>query len=256
MDDFFKKEITPFARVTVENEPEEIESGIKWFERWKFLDTGVYNRAVKVRWGIKADLPIRNWTEFQRKVKHLIATRLEFDTILDWIAEEIHQGNLKLIRLPENSVTTPLEKAFDFWTWDQEIFQNGVRACNFYEDETWKRNLDDIMISAIQDVVINNSNAELIAMKKQFNEILREIYDLVICTCPWDGKIQGGPFLPNQNIKLIASEGHSNITCNFEFCILGARARDMDWLKDLKFPALSSTSQIWIHHGASRRDAI
>lgn len=256
MDDFFKKEITPFARVTFGSESDEIESDINWIERWKFMDTGVYNRAVKVQWNMISNLPVGNWTEFQRKVKHLIATRLEFDTIMDWIAEDIHQGNLNLIKLPEGSDTTPLEKFFDFWTWDQEIFQHGARACNFDSDESWKRTLDDIMISALQEVLNKNTNTELIAMKKQFNEILKEIYDLIICTCPWDGKIMGGPLLPNQSIEVALIEGRSKITCKFEFSILGARARDFNWLKDLKFPTLSPTSQIWIHHGASRKDAV
>ena len=45
MDDFFVKEITPFAQVMNENEmvPEsEIwsDSDLEWFERWKFTDKG------------------------------------------------------------------------------------------------------------------------------------------------------------------------------------------------------------------------
>ena len=45
MDDFFIKEITPFAQVINENEmtPEsEVWSdlGLEWFERWKFTDKG------------------------------------------------------------------------------------------------------------------------------------------------------------------------------------------------------------------------
>ena len=52
MDDFFEKEITPFARVTVIEEektpvlidtPNFSEKGInlEWQERWKFIDSGI-----------------------------------------------------------------------------------------------------------------------------------------------------------------------------------------------------------------------
>ena len=255
MEDFFKKEITPFARVSIGMVQETVNHELKWLERWKYIDNGVYNRAVKVKWNLTSNLPVNNWTDFQRRVKHLIAARVELDTMLDWIAEEAHQGHLNLIKLPDDSITEPLESIFDFWGWDQEIFQFGARACLFHDDQVWKSNLDALMLSAVQTVLNTGSDKELIQIKKQLTEIMREIYDLIICTCPWDGIINGGPMLPSQNIQIAISENSTRISCSFEFSILGGRTRDLGWLKDLKFPELSNTAQIWIQHGASRRDS-
>ena len=253
MDDFFKKEITPFARVSVGN-GQNRENGILWFERWKFIDNGVYNRAVKVSWDMSSNLPVNNWTDLQRRIKHLIVTRIELDTMLDWIAEEVHQGYLNLIKLPDESITEPMNAEFDFWNWDQLIFQFGARACLFQNDKIWKDKLDNLMVLAIQTTLNTGSDKELIQIKKQFSEIMREIYDLVICTCPWDGVINGGPMLPNQEINTVLTENETKINCHYEFSVLGGRARDLKWIKDLKFPELSHTAQIWIQHGASRND--
>ena len=255
MDDFFKKEITPFARVSVGNVLDIKENEIKWLERWKYIDNGVYNRAVKINWNMVSNSPVNNWTDFQRRIKHLIAARIELDTMLDWIAEEAHQGHLNLVRLPENSITEPLGSIFDFWSWDQGIFQNGSQACLFNNDQHWKSKMDSLMISAVQSVLNSGSDRELIQVKKQLAEIMREIYDLIICTCPWEGVINGGPMLPNQEIQVSIEGDNTVISCNFEFSVLGGRSRDLRWIKDLKFPELSHTAQIWIQHGANRRDA-
>lgn len=255
MDDFFKKEITPFARVSFGDTLAKEENEIKWLERWKYIDNGVYNRAVKVRWNMVSSSPVNNWTDLQRRVKHLIAARIELDTMLDWIAEEAHQGYLNLIKLPENSITEPSGSVFDFWSWDQEIFQNGSRACLFNDNQCWKSKMDSLMISAIQSVLNTGTDRELIQIKKQITEIMREIYDLIICTCPWEGIINGGPMLTNQEIQISIRENNTVIDCGFEFSILGGRERDLRWLKDLKFPELSNTAQIWIQHGANRKDA-
>ena len=255
MDDFFKKEITPFARVSVGNEQVARENGIGWLERWKFIDNGVYNRAVKVNWNMSSNLPVNNWTDLQRRIKHLIAARVELDTMLDWIAEAAHQGHLNLIKLPDDSVIEPIDAEFDFWNWDQLIFQSGAQSCIFQNDKIWKNKLDNLMVSAMQTTLNKGSDKELIQIKKQLSEILREIYDLIICTCPWDGVISGGPMLPNQEIQIVMTENETKINCRYEFSVLGGRARDLNWIKDLKFPELSHTAQIWIQHGASRKDS-
>ena len=104
---------------------------------------------------------------------------------------------------------------------------------------------------AIQRVLNEKSDVDLIDLKKQMNAILKEIYDLTICVCPWEGRITGGPMLPEQGISIKFQEDKWIIKCSFEFVILGGRARDLYWLKDLKIPALSPTANIWIHHGAN-----
>ena len=254
MDDFFRREITPFARISIGSTLETEENKIEWLERWKYIDNGVYNRAVKIKWNMISNIPVNNWTDLQRRVKHLLAARIELDTMLDWIAEEAHQGHLNLVRLPENSITEPSGSVFDFWSWDQEICRNGSQACLFNDDQCWKSEVNSLMVSAIHSVLNTGSDRELIQIKKQLTEIMREIYDLIICTCPWEGVINGGPMLPNQEIQVSIREDNTVINCSFEFSILGGRARDIRWLKDLKFPELSNTAQIWIQHGANRRN--
>ena len=254
MDDFFRKEITPFAKIEIGEKSILGKIEIKWLERWKFIDAGVYNRAVKIQWDMIANLPKENWTEFQRRVKHLIATRLELDTMLEWIAEEVHQGYLKLIRLPESDEPIAYNQNFNFWMWDQEIKHLGVKACLFEDETQLRKELDNLMVAAIQAVLALNSDAKLIELKKQMNEVLREIYDLIICTCPWEGRISGGPMLPNQKIEVNIEPEITKLTGHFEFVILGARPADLDWIKDLKLPALSHSAQVWIHHGARRNE--
>ena len=58
MDDFFSKEITPFAKIVISEEkreqilintPELVASEkfkLEWLERWKFIDTGTFKNVV------------------------------------------------------------------------------------------------------------------------------------------------------------------------------------------------------------------
>ena len=255
MDDYFKKEVSPFARAQIgEISENEFQKGLKTVERWKFSDHGLFNRAVGVEWNFEAKIPVTNWTEFQRRAKHLIAVELELETIVDWIIESQDQNIVKLIRV-EAEQNTDQKGTFNFssfWDWDEDIDFNGTQAWLFTHRLEAKQELRVLMDNAMNKVLNDQTDGPLIEVKKQLNDILRSLYDIVICTCPWEGKISGGPMLPNQKITFQQKEGLTRLACRFEFSILGARAIDMRWLKDLKFPALSNSSMILIHHGARR----
>ena len=256
MDDYFKKEVAPFARPRSDEVGlNDFHKGIRKAERWSFLDKGVYNRAVKIKW----DLEVRcntqniNWTEFQRRAKHLLAVELELETIIDWIIESCNKNTLKLIRVePENKQITEISNSF--WNWDLDIEVNGLKAFIFTQRESAKLELEHLMDVVLMDVLEKNSDGPLIEVKKHLSDVLREIYDLVICTCPWEGRIWGGPMLPQQKLEFNCSDRTIKIKCRFEFSILGARAADLVWLKDLKLPALSHSSVINIHYGARRAE--
>ena len=252
MEDYFKKEVTPFARAQIGEIPDEkFEKGIRSFERWKFSDTGVFNRAVGVEWNFEANLPLTNWTEFQRRAKHLLAVELELETLIDWIVDSKDQNIIRLVHIePEQENDYPVFPSF--WDWDEDIDLNGSKAWVFLHREEAKMKLRTLMDSVINQVLNDKTDGPLIEVKKQLNDILRSLYDIVICSCPWEGRIVGGPMLPLQKIVFQQKENLTRIACRFEFSILGARTADMNWLKDLKFPALSNSSVIIIHHGARR----
>lgn len=254
MEDFFKKEITPFARVKVGDiDYEKFQEEPREFERWSFLDNGIFNRAVKVEWGFKTSSPTVMWTEFQRRMKHLLAVKLELDTMIDWACDSQNQNVLnmvKMVTLDKASTTT----AASFWFWDEDIQKNGFRALIFHQKEFVQDTLSNLMVSAMKKYLDENVDSLLIDIKKQLGNILRSIYDIVICTCPWEGKITGGPMLPSQAITVSRMNEITYISCKLEFSILGARPIDLKWIEDLKFPAISPTALIQIHFGAARQE--
>ena len=254
MDEFFKKEITPFAKVKYDHAlMAEKEIGLFWAERWKFTDRGLYNRAVKVSLNLLTEDSTQNWTEFQRRVKHLLAVRLELETILEWTMESWQQNSLGLI----NVVNAPKQKGrleFNFWNADQHVSTMGLDKDLFSHWSTILEESNDLIFSAIHDLISKRNEEQIGELMRQFNKILSKIYDELICVCPWEGLITGGPMLPEQVIHSLRNERKFITLCSFEFCIIGARPRDHQLLKDLKFPALSANSQIWIHHGSNTEE--
>ena len=100
MEDFFKKEVMPFAKVKIGDlDTENFNEEPREFERWSYMDKGVFNKAVRVEWNFKTKSPSVKWTEFQRRVKHLLAVKLELDTIVDWIIDTQNQNVLELIKV-------------------------------------------------------------------------------------------------------------------------------------------------------------
>ena len=203
---------------------------------------------------IQLDLrkPITNWTEFQRRVKHLLAVRLELETVFEWMTESLNEKHLQLIDTVLQAEKDLPNYGQNFWTLDQEIMAHGIQPKLLYKSAQVLKNLD-IKILEVLDVVANDkSDVPLVELKKQINRILKNIYDHIICLCPWVGKITGGPMLPQQLIKIKPNNGLTEMTGDFEFSILGARAADLKWISDLKFPALSKNAQLWIQYGARR----
>ena len=87
----------------------------------------MFNRAVGIEWNFETSLPIANWTEFQRRAKHLIAVELELETIIDWILESMDQNTMKLVRVDPELLNEKVDVTdfTSFWDWDQDIDING-----------------------------------------------------------------------------------------------------------------------------------
>ena len=217
-------------------------------------EKGVYNKAMKVKIRLLLEKPVTNWTEFQRRVKHLLAVRLELETVLEWVSDAFESNAMQLIKIVKPQDDYRPSYGQDFWLLNKNIMDYGIQPILMECKESILTNLDRDILKVLKEVVKNQTDKPLIELKKQINRILKSLYDHIICTCPWEGKITGGPMLPNQTIKINTSTEMAWMTGEFEFLILGARNRDMNWIKDLKFPALSQTSQIWIHHGAKRNN--
>lgn len=195
---------------------------------------------------------VSNWTEFQRRIKHLLAVRLEFETLMEWIKEVMTEDHLKLIKLVKPASVTIPSYGQDFWSLDRDIQNFGIQIELLDKTGALMEHLDQNILRVLERAINEGTDSPLIEIKKHINKVLKNLYDCIICTCPWDGKITGGPMLPNQQIKVQMTDKGMYMIGRFEFLIIGARPADIIWLQDLKFPALSQTAQIWIQHGAKR----
>ena len=178
--------------------------------------------------------------------------RLELETIFEWMTESLNEKHLQLI-----DTVLQIEKDLpnygqNLWTLDQEIMVHGIQPKLLNEAAQVLKKLDIRILEVLDAVANENSDVPLVELKKQINKILKNIYDHIICLCPWTGKITGGPMLPQQLITIKPDNGLTEMTGVFEFSILGARAADLKWISDLKFPALSRNAQLWIQYGAQR----
>ena len=253
MSDFFVKEVTPFAKVTYDSWPSTTkQEGLYWEERWKFSDKSVYNRAVRAVWVWSTKDNIKNWTEFQRRIKHLFAARLELETMMEWILDEQNDNILGFIQFEMERNCENGSSQLQFWSMDRELHLYGLNATNLLNWQSSLSEIDQIILEAINRVVILGSDAQMIAVTRQVNSILQNLYNRIKCIIPWKGIISGGPMLPYQKIQLIRSETAVKGFLSFEFRVAGAKPKDLCHIKDLKFPALSDTSNLWIHHGINQ----
>ena len=252
MDDFFDKNIMPLARPkfrAMDNLP--AKSEIESFDRWKFVDRFLYNKAIRVNWTMK-DIPSnQNWTEFQRRAKHLFAAWLELETVLEWISESVNVDHLRLIKLTEDLVQTDKDPV-SFWLWTEEIREHRTGATIFQHPEHAKNEFYALCSEAMTNYANTGVDHFIIDVKKKLNEVMVEVYDLVVCRTPWIGRIENGPMLPEQDFVIFMNEGQSAVCCKYEFLIIGARRKDLGWLRELKIPALSETSQLTIHYGTRK----
>ena len=198
--------------------------------------------------------PITNWTEFQRRIKHLLAVRLELETVFEWMAESLKEKHLQLIETVAQIESDVPSYGQYFWLLDQDIMKHGIQPSLVHKTEQIIKDLDVRILEVLDTVANERSDVPLVELKKQINKILRNCYDHIICLCPWVGKITGGPMLPQQVITVKTEHGLTEMIGNFEFSILGAREMDMKWMSDLKFPALTKNAQLWIQHGARRQE--
>ena len=253
MRDLFTKEVTPFARITYGNWPSsDKQEGLYWEERWKFTDKTIYNRATRVVWIWSAKEPARNWIDLQRRIKHLFSSYLELDTMMEWIIEGRESNILGFVKFTTGQETEIGSDQLQFWSMDREFHLYGVNDTNLSRWSNTSSEINQIICEAIDRWIKLGSDEQLIAVTKQLNLILKNLYNRITCTCPWNGIISGGPMLPYQKFLLSQSESALKGFFSFEFRIACAKPKDLGWIKDLKLPTLSETSNIWIHHGINR----
>ena len=215
------------------------------------MDKELYNRAVHFEWGFQNLTSNQNWSEVQRRCKHLITVRLEIETIMEWFLEVRKEDILQLIE-PVQMTTRPRTRLNpSFWFWDDDIKANGSEAFLLTEQAACKKELDHIMTQAMVTFANTKSDHFIIDVRKQMAKILETLFEACTLKTYWDGIITGGPMIPEQEFLIFPKGDMADMVMLGEFIIVAAKKRNLTWLKEIKIPAMSMSSNLHIHYGAN-----
>ena len=206
---------------------------------------------MHVKWGWKDLASSTNWSEFQRRCKHLIAIRLELETILEWVEDFKGENIIGLIQpTVPFKVNSNQEILTSFWFWDEEIKNRQFEASVFKLRQEVGNELDKFMDYAIRNYVDSNSDLALIDIKKQISSTIRAIHELVSYPKTWKGLINGGPLLPEQQFLITQKENGTDAVCVYDFTVAAAQEKYLGKIQDIQIPALSMSSKMSIHYGS------
>ena len=138
-----------------------------------------------------------------------------------------------------------------FWFWDDDIKANGSEAFLLIEQAACKKELDQIMTQAMVTFANTNLDHFIIDVRKQMAKILEALFEVCTFKTYWDGLITGGPMIPEQEFLILPKGDTTDMVMLGEFIIVAAKKRNLTWLKEIKIPAMSMSSNLHIHYGAN-----